>query len=409
MTSGKRVENTFSLWIFFVIDLHNGVMRMKMIATLTLLVGFLFSAPVVISGAGAEDSFFVKVWEKALPKLEKSLQLFDRHKNLPESKLIGADRKSNMAKYEALLDEVFEILIGSDLQNSRQEYNTIEVKVEEAGEEISQLLKDKISAPEKSWNPLKNTRAKIEKEIEKLKAEIETLSARKDELKTEIKASLMKMGIKVENRQLDVLLSSISGDDILQLLLVADNIKKINLQIVELLRDGQGNVQSARKYTGIHMVLVDLFIHANLDVLEKIGKEYVPRLEEIMAAAKKFGEEAEQMLADTGSGGKNRQVLEVNIKANERTVKTAELYRRYLAEQENSLRDSVQRLKGDYSVARNTYDTVKTGSDLISLIQISMNTLEGIFGFTVPDLALVYDQELMKEFERITDSIRTRS
>ncbi|NLB84060.1 MAG: hypothetical protein GX791_07430, partial [Synergistaceae bacterium] len=98
-----------------------------------------------------------------------------------------------------------------------------------------------------------------------------------------------------------------------------------------------------------------------------------------------------------------------NIVANERTVKTAELYRRYLAEQENSLRDSVQKLKGDYSVARNTYDTVKTGSDLISLIQISMNTLEGIFGFTVPDLALVYDQELMKEFERITDSLRTRS
>lgn len=219
----------------------------------------------------------------------------------------------------------------------------------------------------------------------------------------------MKMGIKVENQQLDVLLSSISGDDILQLLLVADNIKKINLQIVELLRSGQGNVQSARKYTGIHMVLVDLFIHANLDVLDKIRKEYVPRLEEIMGAAKKFGEEAEQMLADTGPGGKNRQVLEVNIMANERTVKTAELYRRYLGEQENSLRDSVQRLKKDYSVARNTYDTVKTGSDLISLIQISMNTLEGIFGFTVPDLALVYDQELMKEFERITDCIRTRS
>ena len=141
--------------------------------------------------------------------------------------------------------------------------------------------------------------------------------------------------------------------------------------------------------------------------MEKIGKEYVPRLEEIMGAAKKFGEEAKQMLGGSRPGDKNRQVLEVNIKANERTVKTAELYRKYLREQENSLRDAVQRLKGDYSVARNTYDTVKTGSDLISLIQISMNTLEGLFGFTVPDLALVYDQELMKEFERITESIRS--
>jgi len=97
------------------------------------------------------------------------------------------------------------------------------------------------------------------------------------------------------------------------------------------------------------------------------------------------------------------------VKANERTVKTAKLYRKYLRGQENSLRDAVSKLRRDYSVARNTYDTVKTGSDLISLIQISMSTLEGVFGFAVSDLSLVYDQELMKEFERITERIRTGS
>ena len=221
-----------------MIDLYNGVMRMKLMTALILLVSFLFSVPPV-SGADGKDSFFAKIWEDAIPKLEKSLQLFDRQKSLPESSFIGADQKSNKAKYEALLDEVFEILIGSDLQNSRQEYNMIEMEMEQAEEKISQLMKDKISAPEKSWNPLKKTLKKIEEKIESLKKKIEILSARKDELKTLIKASLMKMGIKVEDRQLDVLLSSISGDDILQLLLVADNIKKINLQIVELLGSGQ--------------------------------------------------------------------------------------------------------------------------------------------------------------------------
>ncbi|MDD4611943.1 MAG: hypothetical protein PHP80_02935, partial [Synergistaceae bacterium] len=334
---------------------------------------------------------------------------FDRQKELPESSFFGEDRKSNTKKYEELLDEVFEILIGSELHNSRQEYGVLEMKIGRAGDEISQLQKERITAPEKSWNPLKKTRAKIDGKIEKLKEEITDLSARKDELKKSMKDSLQAMGVKVEERQLDILLSSVSGDDILYLLLAADSIRKINLQIVDLLRGGQGNVQSARKYTGVHMVLVDLYLQANLDVLDKIGKEYIPRLEAIMTSAKKLGDEARQMLAKSGSDEKTRQVLEVNVKANERTVKTAELYRKYLRGQENSLRDAVGRLRRDHFVAKNTYDTVKTGSDLISLIQISMSTLEGVFGFAVPDLSIVYDQELMKEFERITERIRTGS
>ena len=222
-----------------------------------------------------------------------------------------------------------------------------------------------------------------------------------------MREALAKMGVSVEEQQLDVLLSSVSGDDVLHLLLAADSIRKINQQILSLLQGGQGSVQSARKYTGVHMVLVDLYLQANLNVLGKIGSEYIPRLEEVMKTARRLGDEARQMLAKAGRDEKNRQVLEANVKANDRTVRTAELYRQYLRGQENALRGASEKLKRDYFVARNTYDTVKTGSDLISLIQVSMSTLEGVFGFAVPDLALVYDQELMKEFERITERIRT--
>ncbi len=204
-----------------------------------------------------------------------------------------------------------------------------------------------------------------------------------------------------------MLLSSVSGDDIIHLMLAADTIKKINLQIVKLIEEGQGTVQAARKYTGVHMVLTDLYLQANLNALGRIGREYIPRLEEIIKNARRLGSEAKQMLAATGRDDKNRLVLEANVGANERTVMTAELYRKYLRGQENALRGAAEKLKKDYFVAKNTYDTVKTGTDLISLIQISMTTLDGIFGFVVPDLSLAYDQELMKEFERITDRIKS--
>jgi peptidoglycan hydrolase CwlO-like protein len=365
----------------------------------------LFLSPRLAASAES-DPFFSKIWEKALPKLEKSLEVFDRQKDLPDSSFFGEDKQSNTEKYDALLNEVFSILIGSELQNSRQEYNFLEMKIEQAGDEITVLLKEKIGAPETTWNPLKKTRAKIDEKITDLREDIDGLMARKTELKRSMRESLAKMGVNVEEQQLDVLLSSISGDDVLHLLLAADSIKKINLQIMDLLQGGQGSVQSARKYTGVHMVLVDLYLQANLNVLEKIGGEYIPRLEDVMKTARRLGDEARQMLSKADRDEKNRQVLEANVRANERTVQTAELYRKYLRGQENALRGASEKLKKDYYVARNTYDTVKTGSDLISLIQVSMNTLEGVFGFAVPDLALVYDQELMKEFERITERIR---
>ncbi len=140
-----------------------------------------------------------------------------------------------------------------------------------------------------------------------------------------MREALAKMGVSVEEQQLDVLLSSVSGDDVLHLLLAADSIRKINQQILSLLQGGQGSVQSARKYTGVHMVLVDLYLQANLNVLGKIGSEYIPRLEEVMKTARRLGDEARQMLAKAGRDEKNRQVLEANVKANDRTVRTAEL------------------------------------------------------------------------------------
>lgn len=121
-----------------------------------------------------------------------------------------------------------------------------------------------------------------------------------------MREALAKMGVSVEEQQLDVLLSSVSGDDVLHLLLAADSIRKINQQILSLLQGGQGSVQSARKYTGVHMVLVDLYLQANLNVLGKIGSEYIPRLEEVMKTARRLGDEARQMLAKAGRDEKKQ-------------------------------------------------------------------------------------------------------
>ncbi len=392
-----------------MIDYSHEVITMKMYKILMIVVVILGCASVSVGAENEDDSIFAKMWSKAMPKLEQALELFERGETLPESKIFGADKQSNNAKYEKLLNEVFDILLDSEFHASRGEYRSLEGRIDKSEQKIAELRKERIGAPEKSWIPFRQTRSKIDKEVDELKEDIARFRKEKEAIRSSMVAALSAMGVSVDGARLDILLASVSGDDVIALLLAADSIKKINLQIVELLRKGEGSIHMARKYTGIHMVLVDIYLHAHHDVLEKIASEYSPRLDAITSSAQILKKQAEQMLAGTPGGDGQRQVLETNVKANERTVQTASLYREYLRTQQNKLRISAEKLKNDLSVARNTYQTVKTGGDLISLINISMRTLEGVFGFALPDLSTVYDQEVLKEFERITGQIRKGS
>ncbi len=392
-----------------MIDYSHEVITMKMFKILMIVVVILGCASVSVGAENEDDSIFAKMWSKAMPKLEQALELFERGETLPESKIFGADKQSNNAKYEKLLNEVFDILLDSEFHASRGEYRSLEERIEKSEQKIAELRKERIGAPEESWIPFRQTRSKIDEEVDELKEDIARFRKEKEAIRSSMVAALSAMGVSVDGAKLDILLASVSGDDVIALLLAADSIKKINLQIVDLLRKGEGNIHMARKYTGVHMVLVDIYLHAHHDVLEKIASEYSPRLDSITSSAQLLKKQAEQMLAATPRGGSQREVLETNVKANERTVQTASLYRDYLRTQQNKLRISAEKLTSDLSVARNTYQTVKTGGDLISLINISMRTLESVFGFVLPDLSTVYDQEVLKEFERITGQIRKGS
>lgn len=59
-----------------MIDYCHEVMEMKPMVPVILLLSFLLSPAPAAAAEG--DPFFAKIWEKALPKLEKSLEVFDR-------------------------------------------------------------------------------------------------------------------------------------------------------------------------------------------------------------------------------------------------------------------------------------------------------------------------------------------
>lgn len=380
---------------------------MRMMKALLIICAVVLTVgPARAEGEGAEDSFFAKMWSKAMPKLEQALELFEKGETLPETRVFGEDKRKNSLKYEKLLNDVFNILLDSEFHSSRGQYRLLEDEIESAEQKMAELRKDRIGAPDDTWIPFKQTRPKIDKLLEELQSDVARFKEEKEAIRSSMTKALAEMGLDLDSTSLDVLLASVSGDEVIALMLAADSIKKINLQIVELLSKGEGNLHIARKYTGVHMVLVDIYLQAHYLVMDRISNDYSPRLDEISSSALMLKKQAEEMLEKSPKDDPRREVLETNIRANDRTVQTASLYRDYLKTQQGKLRVSAEKLKSDLSVARNTYQTVKTGSDLIALINTSMRTLETVYSFVLPDLSTVYDREILNEFERITGQIR---
>jgi len=96
------------------------------------------------------------------------------------------------------------------------------------------------------------------------------------------------LGLQRDDRQIDVLLSSVTGDDLLQNAVVFSNVRAMVEKLAELSREDRDNLEINRRYSGLYLVLNDLLIHTQEELVRKIDGEYKPRLGEI-------GKEAEAL------------------------------------------------------------------------------------------------------------------
>ncbi|MDI9369327.1 MAG: hypothetical protein QM446_00140 [Synergistota bacterium] len=102
-----------------MVDYLREVMGMRMMRALLVCAVILAATPAWAEGEVAEDSFFAKMWSKAMPKLEQALELFEKGETLPEARVFGDDKRKNSLKYEKLLNDVFNILLDSEFHSSR--------------------------------------------------------------------------------------------------------------------------------------------------------------------------------------------------------------------------------------------------------------------------------------------------
>ncbi|MBR1486823.1 MAG: hypothetical protein IJ597_06170 [Synergistaceae bacterium] len=347
-------------------------------------------------------------WGNLTENLTEALKLRDKNESLPESSWnpFKEDKESNTKKINKLLDAAMKILVGSEAGDLRKEAGLLRESIAKKRVELDEMRNKKINAPESSYAFWTVTREKAEKKISELENEIKNGEVRLNNITAELTRELEKQGLELDETETEILLNSVTGDDLLRNAIIFSNVKSVVAKLETLSQNETNSFEITKRYTGMYLVLNDLLILTQDEFIKKIDGEYKPKLNLIIGEA-----EALRKTALSKSNNKNytpdqRKSFAANTKSNEMTIKVAKLYGDLLNSQRASTLESLKSLNLNRDLAENTYRTVRSSGELKNLIHSGLNLFDSIDGLKMPELKIFENDTMRLEFEEIDRRLR---
>lgn len=340
-------------------------------------------------------------WDSLTKNLTDALTLRDKQENLPDSAWFGEDKISNSKKINALLDVALKILVESDAENIRKDAANLKSKIAASKTKLDELRNKKISAPENSYLPLVLTKSKADKKIAELNLEIQNYENSLNAINSKVTDALKKIGLDIQQNQVDILLSSVTGDDLLQNAIVFANVKIVVEKLEELSKNETNTFEITKRYTGMYLVLNDLLIHTQMELIKKIDDDYRPGLNTIIQEAINLQRDALNKSKNKTYTQTQRNLFEKNADSNAMTIKVAKLYLTLLNAQKTGTLESIKALKKNRDLAENTYKTVRSSAELQSLIHSGLILFDTIDALSMPDLKPFENDIIKFEFQEI--------
>ncbi|MEM6469048.1 MAG: hypothetical protein AAF802_05715 [Planctomycetota bacterium] len=351
--------------------------------------------------------------ENVMPTLEETRELVDQHADLPDDSAIPfkLDKRSNSAAINELLDEAIVALSVSEVSDFRTRIRDANQSIVDSQKKIADYRRKRLSAtPAKDQsrldrvNPFELSKEAIDELIED---EESSIKARRDELKNlkiTFAEELAKIGVEVDEQGVEALLSSVSGDDIITMAVVFDNIKQLTTQLQTLTEESDEALETSKRYYGMYVVMVHVMDRIQKTFIRDVDEKHIPKLNEFIAKADENIRQAKKLIEVDGGDPK---VLQGNIKSNDVTRKTAALYINYLKQNAKLIAQENRLAEKNLATAINTYDTVKLSSDVAALMRSGRQEFETLMRLRVPSLREFGNNEIRKEFQRMTGRLRS--
>ena len=354
------------------------------------------------------DPKVISNWEDLTENLTDALKLRDKNETLPKSSWIPfkEDQESNSKKINKLLDTAMEILAGSEAGDLRKEAEQLRENLSKKRLELDEMRNKRINAPEKSYAFWTITREKADKKISELENEIKNDEARLKNITGELTKELKNIGLELNEKQTEILLNSVTGEDLLNNAIIFSNVKAVVAKLETLAQNETNSFEITKRYTGMYLVLNDLLILTQDELIKKIDGDYKPKLNLIIIEAQGLKKDALSKSKNKAYTPEQRKSFAANAESNEMTIKVANLYGELLNSQRSGTLESLKSLNLNRDLAENTYRTVRSSGELRNLIHSGLNLFDTIEGLKMPELK-IFENDIMKlEFEEIDRRLR---
>ncbi len=314
------------------------------------------------------------------------------------------DREKNV---RALLDSALEIVSDAPIVRLQEKIAARKKNIANLRDEIARLRERRLQAPQSGFLPgvLSETQSSIDSSIAGLQDKIRANEDDIKGIKREIGAALKEAGVEISDAQLDLLIDSVLGADMLKLVTAFEASRAIDQRLGELLSQSGEDIKTARRYFAMHAALFAMLLQAQDALIDKIDNEYLAKLKVILADIKRTRDETYELLSGQNRPDQ-RRTLEANLKSQEFAEKVASFYRDYLLTQRRQLAEARLRTLRDLRIADNTFETVQASFELKALMDDARTSFEALQRLEAPGFDQVFRNEsLRKEFESLTEKL----
>ncbi len=313
-------------------------------------------------------------------------------------------REDRDRKVRALLDSALEIVTDVPIVKLQREIAARRRNIKALEERIAELTEKKLEAPQDAFLPgiLTDTVASLEEEIAELKKRITANRQEVGRIKEEIQQALAASGLETTREQLDLMLDSVLGGDLVKLVAAFDVARMIDRRLAYLVGESRHNLKTARRYFAMHATLFAMLLQAQDTMVRKIEEVYFPRLAAIERDIKMARRDTLGLLRVVRRKDQ-RGALQANLRSQEFASQVAAFYRSYLRSQRDQLLKARRATSRDLAIADNTFVTVEASFQLRTLIENAQSSFQAIQHMKTPGFEQFFEnQELRREFENLT-------
>ncbi len=350
-----------------------------------------------------EDERFRQMWSQLFSEMQEGVQLVDKIKQAPQSRFFGEDKQSLQEDLDKILDKMVVLLEDENINDYRHKIAEIDDYIATSKANIAYYREQRITAPR--THMVKTTKEAFDKKIAQEQENIKLYRQESRRIKVYLRERLQDIGINLSQEQVEVLLSRVDGDDIIQMSVVFDVLKKITQRLMQLTRESGEDIQQARKYYGMHVVLLEMVNYMQDKYIEQVDKIYIPKIDAIINKTLATRNIAQIHLKEETSPGR-RTIYQKNIQAQTLTLKAARLYKHNLEEQKAKVRKAQNVIKKDLQLAQNTYDTVELSADLLSVLKTSQASFDVLMNLQVPEIVPFENLQMKNKFQELSETLR---